>query len=73
MIPADLNDPEVLTVEEAASILRVSRNAAYALAREWRVSGGKTGLPCFEVGRCIRVPRSALDQMIGRALTAEAS
>lgn len=73
MQSTDLSDAEVLTVEEAASILRISRNAAYALARQWRASGGESGLPCFEVGRCIRVPRSALDQMIGGALPAEAS
>lgn len=73
MASIDLTDTEVLTVEEAANILRISRNAAYALAREWRANGGKSGLPCFEVGRCIRVPRAALDQMIGAALPAEAS
>ena len=65
MTTTDLPDAEVLTVDEAASILRISRNAAYALAREWRATGGQSGLPCFELGRCIRVPRSALDQMLG--------
>ena len=57
------SETEVLTVEEAAGILRISRNAAYALARQWRVTGGQSGLPCFELGRCIRVPRSALREM----------
>ncbi len=57
---------EVLTIEEAASILRISRNAAYAAARQWRTTGGKTGLPCIEIGRTIRVPRADLDRMLGR-------
>jgi excisionase family DNA binding protein len=57
-------DPEVLTVEEAARVLRISRNAAYSLARQWRVTNGRVGLPCIELGRTIRVPRSALDQML---------
>lgn len=65
MSPTDLTETEVLTVEEAASILRISRNAAYSLARQWRASGGQSGLPCFELGRCIRVPRSALAEMLG--------
>ncbi len=57
---------EVLTVEEAAAILRISRNAAYAAARKWRATGGEHGLPCIEIGRCLRVPRSALDRLLGQ-------
>jgi len=64
MTSTDQNDTEVLTVEEAASVLRISRNAAYALAREWRATGGRTGLPCIMLGRCLRVPRSALLQLL---------
>jgi hypothetical protein len=72
MAPTDLTDTEVLTVEEAAGILRISRNAAYALAREWRATGGRTGLPCLVLGRCLRVPRAALRQMIDEATLATA-
>ena len=57
---------EVLTIDEAASILRISRNAAYAAAREWRATGGRTGIPCIEIGRTLRVPRADLDRMLGR-------
>ena len=59
-----VSDTEVLTIDEAATMLRISRNAAYALAREWRATGGRTGLPCIELGRCLRVPRSALLQLL---------
>jgi hypothetical protein len=31
---------EVLTIDEAAAVLRISRNAAYAAAREWRATPG---------------------------------
>lgn len=62
--PETTAEPEVLTVEEAAGVLRISRNAAYALAREWRATGGRTGLPCIELGRCLRVPAAALRQML---------
>lgn len=57
---------EVLTIDEAATILRISRNAAYAAAREWRATGGETGLPCIEIGRTLRVPRADLDRLLGR-------
>lgn len=56
---------EVLTIDEAAAILRISRNAAYAAARQWRATGGKTGLPCIEIGRTLRVPRTELDRLLG--------
>mgnify|MGYP003391110372 FL=1 len=56
---------EVLTIEEAAVILRISRNAAYAAARQWRATGGETGIPCIEIGRTLRVPRADLDRLLG--------
>ena len=66
MTTADIDDQtEVLTVEEAAAILRISRNAAYAAAREWRSSGGEHGIPCIEIGRTLRVPRANLDRLLG--------
>ena len=55
---------EVFTIEEAAAILRISRNAAYTLARQWRTTGGRTCLPCLELGRTLRVPRAAIRQML---------
>ena len=58
-------DNEVLTIDEAAAVLRISRNAAYALARRWRATGGEEGIPCVELGRCLRVPRRALDEFLG--------
>lgn len=60
----DTDDTAVLTVDEAAAFLRISRNAAYAAAREWRVTGGRSGLPCISIGRTLRVPRAALDTML---------
>lgn len=57
---------EVLTIDEAATILRISRNAAYAAAREWRTTGGEAGLPCIAIGRTLRVPRADLERLLGR-------
>ena len=65
MSATDLTTTEVLTIEEAAALLRISRNAAYAAARQWRATGGETGLPCIEIGRTLRVPRTGLDKLLG--------
>jgi excisionase family DNA binding protein len=46
-------DPFVLTIPEAAGFLRISKELAYALARE-----GK--LPTVRLGRRVVVPRDAL-------------
>jgi hypothetical protein len=50
----------LLTVEEAATVLRIGRSLAYQLAREYESSGGLAGLPVIRLGGCLRVPRWAL-------------
>ena len=57
--------PDVLTVEEAARVLRISRTTAYAMALEWRVTGGKSGLKVIEIGGQLRVPRAWLEELLG--------
>lgn len=56
--------PDVLTVEEAAALLRIGRSAAYTLARRYRATGGREGLPVIELGRHLRVPRSGLRRLL---------
>lgn len=60
--------PDFLTVEEAAQVLRIGRGAAYALARQWRVTGGTEGLPVIVLGKSLRVPRAALEKLCGGPL-----
>lgn len=63
--PRSLDDlPEVLTVEEAAAVLRIGRGAAYELARRFRTTGGTDGLPVVALGRSLRVPRAALLRLL---------
>lgn len=48
---------ELLTVAEAAQVLRISRNLTYELVHQGR-------LPHLQLGRRILVPRRALDLWI---------
>jgi hypothetical protein len=56
-------------VEEAGLLLRIGRTKAYAMAREWRATAGRSGLPVVDLGHVLRVPRKALEALIGVELT----
>ncbi len=56
--------PLLLTVEEAAGVLRIGRSLAYELARQYEASDGRQGLPVMRLGSCLRVPRWALAELI---------
>jgi len=56
--------PLLLTVEEAAGVLRIGRSLAYELARLYESSDGRDGLPVLRVGALMRVPRWALAELI---------
>lgn len=49
--------PDVLTVQEAARILRISRNATYEAIR-------LGVLPALRIGRRILVPKRALERLL---------
>jgi hypothetical protein len=42
-----------------------------ALTQEWRASGGRSGLPVIDLGDTLRVPRRALERMLGVELTGQ--
>lgn len=58
------DEPAVMTIEEAARVLRIGRSAAYEQARRFISTGGAEGLPAVKLGRCLRVPRQALSRML---------
>lgn len=61
--PAEPTDPEplqLLTLEEAAKLLAVSRSTVYQL-----MGGGQ--LPSIKVGRARRVRRAALQELIDQS------
>ncbi len=57
----DLNNlPDMLRVEEAAAVLRISRTSAYAEVAVFHRTGGAAGIPSIRIGRSLRVPKHAL-------------
>jgi hypothetical protein len=62
--------PALLTVEEAARLLRIGRTKAYAMAVEWRATGGASGLPVIDLGGVLRVPVAKLEEVFGLDLRA---
>ncbi len=52
-----------LTVEEAATMLRIGRSSAYEQCRLYLHTGGEDGIPCIRIGRTIRVPRNSVDAL----------
>lgn len=52
MNPRSLDElPDVLTIPETAAFLRVSEGVAYDMARQYRRTNGRLGLPVFMAGR----------------------
>lgn len=61
--------PDVLTVEEAGRVLRLGRTSIYRLARQWRDTGGKAGIPNIAYGDTLREPRGELEAQLGRPIS----
>ncbi len=60
--------PELLTVEEAADALRISRSTAYEMTQLYRANPA-TGLPVIRLGRRLRVPKHSIETMLARVST----
>ena len=56
--------PIVLTLDEAARLLRIGRSKAYELAAAYTSSGGVQGLPVLRLGDLLRVPKFALHEYV---------
>ena len=66
--PDHVLEPEephrLLTVTEAAGVLRIGRSLAYQLAHEYLHTGGTAGMPVVRISQsCLRVPRWALIEL----------
>ena len=56
--------PLLLTVEEAARLLRVGRSHAYNQVTLYFASGGTDGIPALRLGGLLRVPKHALHELV---------
>jgi hypothetical protein len=65
--PTDTGDSGLLllTVDEAARVLRIGRTKAYALTREYRDTGGRSGIPVVDFGDVLRVPAARIAAKLG--------
>lgn len=56
--------PVLLTIDEAADVLRTGRSLTYDLVHRYEASGEIEGLPVLRFGSCLRVPRWALIEFV---------
>lgn len=64
--------PLLVTIEEAATVLRIGRSLAYDLARRYEATGGADGLPNVRLSnKCRRVPVWALLELAMNGRTAQ--
>lgn len=57
--------PDILTIREVADFMRVSPAVAYEMARRYRATGGREGLPVFMAGtRMMRVSKIELQRFV---------
>jgi hypothetical protein len=64
--------PDVLTIHEAAEFMRVSPGVAYEMARRYRATKGREGLPVFMAGeRMMRVSKLELVKYVGGTLRSD--
>jgi hypothetical protein len=57
--------PDLLTIDEAAAVMRIGRTNASELARRYVDSGGADGLPVRRIGNQLRTPRLLLEDWLG--------
>src|SRR3954451_10430709 len=60
--------PDLLTVEEAAELVRIGRTAAYQLARRYLATDGADGMPVRRIGRQLGGPLEQLEAGVGTPL-----
>lgn len=61
--------PDILTIREVAEFMRISPALAYGMARRYRATRGREGLPVIEAGaRLMRVSKIELAKFVAGEL-----
>ena len=55
--------PPFLRIDQVQELTQLGRAQVYALAKRWRDTDGREGMPVVEFGRNLRVPTAALMRM----------
>ena len=61
--------PDLFTITEAAAVLRIGRTTAYEIARRDLATSGGEGLDVRRIGGQLRIPRAALERIVGRSIS----
>jgi hypothetical protein len=56
--------PLMLTVEQARAVLGIGRSLAYGEVRRYLATSGQEGIPAVRIGSVVRVPRTALVELL---------
>jgi hypothetical protein len=56
--------PLMLTVEQARTVLGIGRSLAYGEVRRYFATGGREGIPAVRIGSVVRIPRTALVELL---------
>lgn len=64
---------KLLTADEVAARLDVSRNWVYSRSREWVESNGRRGIPTVPLGRYYRYRSEAIEQWASQLENGEAT
>ena len=56
--------PLMLSIDQTCEVLSIGRSLAYAQARRYLATAGREGIPAVRIGGALRIPRTALVEML---------
>jgi hypothetical protein len=56
--------PLMLNIDQTCEVLSIGRSLAYAQARRYLTTAGREGIPAVRIGGALRIPRTALVEML---------